>query len=180
MWCIDARVCCKDSIDHCSGQIDFSLSVPSFKIAGNSKVSYVSPPSFMAESLIRRPIRSLWCHLVCKTQIFPSGMSRVRRPALNHSYALSKDVVFPALMSCSDSGSSAIIKWAPRPASAPPTPIAKYSPPLVVFHCAAAFASLAIEVLGKIALYSAVLIRFRTFRAITTAKSAVCEATITL
>ena len=39
MWCIDARVCCRLSIVHCSGQIDFSLSVPSFRMAGNSNAS---------------------------------------------------------------------------------------------------------------------------------------------
>jgi hypothetical protein len=87
----------------------------------------------------------------------------------------------PSLASCSEWGSSMINKSAPRPASAPPTPMAKYSPLKFVPQREADF-DYPLEVPH---LWKHVLVRvteptrLRTRRPKLTARSAVCDAMIT-
>ena len=57
-----------------------------------------------------------------------------------------------------------ISRSAPRPVMAPPTPAAKYSPPLLVSQRPADLESALRVTLGKMALYSSVSIRFLTLR----------------
>ena len=66
-----------------------------------------------------------------------------------------------------------INKSAPLPVTAPPTPIAKYSPPLFVFHLPAALLSACRLIAGNISLKSELLTKFLTLRPKPTASSAV-------
>ena len=134
---MDARVLTNASKGHCSGHKDFwticmlpSSSGSSFSnMAGNSTTSYWSESSFITMSLTTRPVKSFNAQRVCTMATRPPGIRRVRAPVVNHSYALSNTSRLPLMMSCSLCGSSISNRSAPRPAMAPPTPTAKYSPP---------------------------------------------------
>ena len=62
---------------------------------------------------------------------------------------------------------------APLPVTAPPTPIAKYSPPLLVFQRPAALESACKATVGNISLKSSEPTKFLTLRPKPTASSAV-------
>ena len=49
------------------------------------RVPFTALTGFMAASLTSRPIKSLACHRVCNMTSRPPGISRVRKPARNHS-----------------------------------------------------------------------------------------------
>jgi len=75
-------------------------------------------------------------------------------------------------------GSSIIAISAPRPANAPPTPVAKYSPPWFVFHRPAAFESCLRSTSGKISRYSSLPTKLRTLRPKPSANSEVFDTCI--
>ena len=123
---IDALVRSSASKSKNSGQSGFSVISPvSFSIssiAGNSTTSNWSERSLFVISLTTRPVRSSICHLVWIIATAPPGINRVRAPNVYHSYAFSNTIKLPLITSCSECGSSTSNRWAPRPASAEPTP----------------------------------------------------------
>ena len=121
--------------------------------------------------LISLEVRSSVLQRVMTITIVPPGCKRCRGPEEYHSQALSKADGERA--SCSEWGSSIINRSAPRPVIAPPTPAAKYSPPLSVSQRPADLESAERPTLSKICLYSFWSIRFLTFRPKRTESSAV-------
>ncbi len=110
--------------------------------------------------------------------IAPPGCKRCLGPDVYHSQHASIAVGLRA--SCSECGSSIINKSAPRPVIAPPTPAAKYSPPLSVSQRPADLESACKLTFGNICLYSSVSIILRTLRPNRTASSPVCVVCIIL
>ena len=106
----------------------------------------------------------------------PPGCKRCLGPEVYHSQHASIAVGLNA--SCSECGSSIINRSAPRPVIAPPTPAAKYSPPLSVSQRPADLESALNSTLGKIFLYSSASIMLRTLRPNLTANSPVCVVCI--
>ena len=146
-------------------------------IAGNSITSHWSAfRVFWA--LSKRAVRSFVPQRVITMTIAPPGCSLVRGPELYHSQAFSK--ASSLIASCSECGSSMIKTSAPRPVIAPPTPTAKYSPPLFVSHRPAAFESCFKVTSGNTSLYMSMSIKSRTFRPNRTANSLLCVASIAL
>src|SRR6056300_1503566 len=106
----------------------------------------------------------------------PPGCKRWLGPDEYQSYALS--IAESDKESCSVCGSSMISKSAPRPVIDPPTPAAKYSPPLLVSHLPFALLSSLKVTFPKISLYSLVAIKLRTLLPNLEASSALCETCI--
>ena len=102
--------------------------------------------------LISFEVRSKVLQRVMTITIVPPGCNLCRGPDEYHSQALSKAEGESA--SCSECGSSMINKSAPRPVIAPPTPAAKYSPPLSVSQRPADLESAERFTSSKICLYS--------------------------
>ena len=165
----DAFFASSSSIGQNSGQRGSSFS----SIAGNSTTSQRSTSSLRSICVTICPVRSSLLHLVITTIIAPPGIRRWIGPDWNHSHAGRNTSGRPSLASCSEWGSSIINRSAPRPARAPPTPMAKYSPPKFVPHLDALFESACSSICGKTSWYGSDPTRFRTLRPNCTAKSAV-------
>ena len=125
------------------------------------------------------PVKSSFDQRVITIIIAPPGIRRCKGPDWNHSQAGINTSGRPVLASCSECGSSIINRSAPRPARAPPTPIAKYSPLKFVPHRDADFESDCSSIAGKMSRYDSEPTKLRTLRPKFTAKSAVWEAIIT-
>ena len=124
---IEALTASNSSIFQYSGQ----SGLPESRIAGNSSTSHWSALSSDIR-LINLAVRSMVLQRVITITIEPPGCNLCRGPEEYHSQALSNAA--GDMASCSECGSSIIKRSAPRPVIAPPTPAAKYSPPLLVSH----------------------------------------------